>query len=132
LPFPSLSLWQKRLAPLPEGSFSLVACRAEEVLGQLGIEMRKNVRRRHAATLGMAVKSSARRQGVGSALLTAGIDLAERWLAVRRIELEVYTDNEPAIALYKKFGFAVEGTLRQYAFRDGKLVDVYVMARLAA
>ncbi len=93
--------------------------------------MCKAARRRHAVTLGMAVKSSARRQGVGSALLTAGIDLAERWLAVRRIELEVYTDNEVAIAIYKKFGLVVEGTLRKYAFRDGKLVDVYVMARLA-
>jgi putative acetyltransferase len=94
--------------------------------------MRKNPRRRHAATLGMAVKTSARRQGVGSALLTAGINLAERWLAVRRIELEVYTDNEAAVALYKKFGFVVEGTLRQYAFRDGQFADVYLMAKLAA
>jgi len=94
--------------------------------------MRKNARRRHAATLGMAVKSSARRQGVASALMSAGIDLAERWLAVGRLELEVYTDNEAAIALYKKFGFTVEGTLRQFAFRDGKLVDADVMARLVA
>jgi putative acetyltransferase len=132
LPFSPLDLWQKRLASLPEGSFSLVACRGEEVLGQMGVEMRKNPRRRHAATLGMAVKSSARRQGVGSALLAAGIDLAERWLAVRRLELEVYTDNDAAISLYKKFGFTVEGTLRQYAFRDGELADVYVMAKLAA
>ena len=131
LPFPSFELWQERLAALPDGSFSLVACRDEEVLGQLGIETRDNPRRRHAATLGMAVKSSARRQGVGSALLRAGIDLAERWLAIRRIELEVYTDNEAAVSLYKKFGFTIEGTLRQYAFRDGRLADVYVMAKLA-
>ena len=110
----------------------MVACRGEEVVGQLGLEMRNNPRRRHAATLGMAVRSSARRQGVGSTLLLAAIDLAERWLAIRRIELEVYTNNEAAVALYKKFGFAAEGTLRQYAFRDGALADVYVMARLAA
>ena len=132
LPYPSLDLWQKRLSTLPEGSFSLVACRADEVLGQLGIEVHKNPRRRHAANLGMAVKSSARRQGVGSALVAAGVDLAERWLAVRRIELEVYTDNVAAIGLYKKFGFVVEGTLRQYAFRNGETVDVHVMSRIAA
>jgi L-phenylalanine/L-methionine N-acetyltransferase len=132
LPFPSPNTWQKRLTSLPEGAFSFVACRADEVLGQIGIEMRKNPRRRHAATLGMAVKTSARRQGVGSVLLTAGINLAERWLAVRRIELEVYTDNEAAVALYKKFGFVVEGTLRQYAFRDGQFTDVYLMAKLGA
>jgi L-phenylalanine/L-methionine N-acetyltransferase len=44
--------------------------------------------------------------------------------------LEVYTDNEPAVRLYKKFGFSVEGTLRRYAFRDGRFVDAYMMARL--
>jgi len=44
--------------------------------------------------------------------------------------LEVYTDNEPAIRLYKKFGFVVEGTLKQFAFRDGQFVDVHTMARL--
>jgi putative acetyltransferase len=132
LPFPSLDIWHKRLAALPEGTFSLVACRAGEVLGQVGLELRKNMRRRHAATIGMAVKTTARRQGIGSALLTASIDLAERWLAIRRIELEVYTDNEAAIALHKKFGFIIEGTLRQYAFREGQFVDVHVMARLAS
>jgi RimJ/RimL family protein N-acetyltransferase len=45
-------------------------------------------------------------------------------------ELEVYTDNEPAIQLYKKFGFTIEGTLAQFAFRDGQYVDSYTMARL--
>jgi len=132
LPFPSPGLWEKRLAALPEGSFSLIACREDEVLGQLGIEIRKNPRGRHAASLGMAVRASARRQGVGSALVAAAIDLAERWLAVRRIELEVYVDNVAAIGLYNKFSFVVEGTLRQYAFRDGEFVDVHVMSRMSS
>jgi len=132
LPFPPPGLWEKRLGSLPEGSFSLVACRATEVLGQLGIKTHKNPRRRHAAHLGMAVKESERRQGVGSALVAAAIDLAERWLAVRRLELKVYTDNVAAIGLYKKFGFVVEGTLRQYAFRNGEFADVHVMSRIAA
>jgi putative acetyltransferase len=41
----------------------------------------------------------------------------------------VYTDNEPAVRLYKKFGFEIEGTLKKYAYRDGEYVDVYAMAR---
>jgi len=49
---------------------------------------------------------------------------------VTRIEIEVYTDNVPAIALYEKHGFVVEGTCRNYAFRDGRYVDAHVMARL--
>lgn len=46
------------------------------------------------------------------------------------IELSVYTDNAPAIHLYEKFGFVVEGTARQYALRGGVYVDAHLMARL--
>ena len=69
-------------------------------------------------------------KGVGSALMQAMIDLADKWLNLTCIELEVYTDNEPAIHLYKKFGFVTEGTHHQFAYRDGQFVDVYATARL--
>lgn len=131
LPYPAEHVWEKRFAELPSSAFSLVACRGDEIVGQLGLETRTNPRRRHVASVGMAVKTSARRQGVGAALLNAAIEMAERWLAIRRIELEVYTDNAAAIALYKRSGFVVEGTLRQFAFRNGEFVDVLAMAKLA-
>lgn len=130
LPFPSAAAWEKKLGAMPEGAYSLVACREGEVLGQIGLNVMQSPRRRHAAGIGMGVKASARRTGVGSALMAGAVDLAERWLMVRRMELEVYTDNVVAIGLYRKFGFVTEGTLRGYAFRDGEFVDVHVMARL--
>ncbi len=55
---------------------------------------------------------------------------AERWLNLSRLELIVFTDNTPAIKLYKRAGFRVEGTLRKFAFRDGEYVDAHTMARL--
>jgi putative acetyltransferase len=79
----------------------------------------------------MGVKASARRAGVGSALLSAAVNLCERWMNITRMEIEVYTDNDAAVALYLKHGFVVEGTCRQYAFRDGQFVDIHIMARLA-
>ena len=131
LPFPSPAAWAKKFDVRPEGSYSLIACDGDEVLGQLGLSVEAGPRRKHAANIGMGVKSSARRSGVGSALMAAAVEMSERWLAVRRIELSVYTDNHAAISLYEKFGFGVEGTLRQYAFRNGEFVDVHVMSRLA-
>jgi putative acetyltransferase len=78
----------------------------------------------------MGVHDEMQGRGVGSALLHAGVDLADRWLNLTRLELEVYTDNDPAIRLYERFGFEREGTMHQYAFRDGAYVDAYLMARV--
>jgi putative acetyltransferase len=34
------------------------------------------------------------------------------------------------VALYRQFGFEIEGTHRRYAVRDGEYVDAYSMARI--
>ena len=62
--------------------------------------------------------------------MRAAVDVADNWLNLLRLELTVFVDNEPAIQLYKKNGFVVEGTLSQYAFRAGQYIDVFTMARL--
>ncbi len=78
----------------------------------------------------MAVRDDWQGKGVGSTLMQAALELADSWLNLTRLELEVYTDNVSAVRLYEKFGFVNEGTLRRYAFRDGVFVDAYMMARL--
>jgi putative acetyltransferase len=52
------------------------------------------------------------------------------WLNLTRLELEVYSDNEPGLRLYKKFGFEIEGLKKKFTFRAGQYVDAYAMARL--
>lgn len=132
LPFQPVAAWEGKLGGSRPGFVCLVAVRGDEVLGQLGLEVSQSPRRRHVASFGMGVKASARRLGAGSALVEAAIDLCEKWMAVSRIEVEVYTDNEAAFALYRKHGFAVEGTCRNYAWRDGRYVDAHLMARVTA
>ncbi|MGS0694404.1 GNAT family N-acetyltransferase [Shewanella sp. 0m-4] len=129
-PFPSLHTWQKRLMELPDNCYSLVAIRDGEVVGQIGMEVFSNPRRKHVANIGMAVDEAFRGMGIGSALLDAMVSLAQNWLAVRRIELEVYTDNHLAISLYKKHGFVIEGEMREYAFRSGEYIDAFLMANV--
>ena len=97
----------------------------------LGVQTFQNrPRRRHVGAIGMGVHDEWQGKGIGTALMRAGLDLADNWLNLTRLELEVYTDNEPAIRLYERFGFEREGRLRQHAFRDGRYVDSYMMARL--
>lgn len=131
LPFPAVEMWRKRLAEPPPGMYSLVACVEDDVVGQLSLSTYPNrPRRRHVGQLGMAVRDDWHGKGVGTALMGAAVDLADKWLNLTRLELNVYTDNVPAIRLYEKFGFAIEGTLVDYAFRDGEYVDTHIMARL--
>lgn len=130
LPHPSLELWKQRLEKLPSNVYSLLAEIDGKVVGQAGLAVEQNPRRRHVAGFGMAVHDDYQGKGIGTALLKELVDLAENWVGVTRIELTVYTDNAAAIALYEKLGFVIEGTSRNYALRNGEYVDVYQMARL--
>ena len=130
LPFPSEEAWKERLAKFGERHYGLVACVEGQIVGMLSLQVSPRLRRAHVGDLGMAVHDKWAGKGVGSALIKAAIDLADKWLNLTRLELTVYTDNEPALHLYKKLGFEIEGTHRKYAFRDGAYVDAYTMARV--
>jgi len=132
LPFPSAEVWRLRLGQETEATLiSLVACVKGGVIGILGLHLQSAVARRaHAAELGMTVRDDWQGRGVGHALLSAALEMADRWMPLRRIQLTVFVDNEPAIRLYRKHGFETEGTLREFALRDGRYVDALVMARL--
>lgn len=133
LPYTSEELWQARLADnnTPgKTDLSLVAERDGVVVGSAGLHPMPQLRRRHVAMLGISVASTAQGQGVGTALMQGLCDYADHWAQILRIELTVFVDNTPAIALYKRFGFVTEGTHRAYAMRNGVYGDVLAMARL--
>jgi putative acetyltransferase len=130
LPYQSLDDVRRRLENPPERLHRLVAVTDDgNAIGLLGLEVGHG-RRSHTGYIGMMVHPDFHNQGIGSALMQAALDLAERWLNLSRIELTVYTDNPAAVHLYEKFGFQIEGTLRRYAYRDGEYVDTYIMARV--
>lgn len=131
LPYPSTEFWRRRFAEPERGWIPLVACVDNEVVGILGIHSHPDMpRTRHSAWIGMAVRDDWQRRGIGSALLREAIALADGWLQLSRLELHVFVENEPAIQLYGRFGFELEGTMRKAAFCDGALRDVLMMARL--
>ena len=100
------------------------------VLGLVMLTVESNPRRRHAGGLGIMVRTDCQGRGVGSALMNAALELADSWLMLRRVELEVYADNEGAIRLYQRFGFETEGRKREAAVKDGAYADILLMARL--
>lgn len=130
LPYGNPTKWQKMLSDLPPNSVSLVALREGQLLGHLMLGIDPHPRRRHIAWFGIWVRDDVQGQGIGQQLLTAAIDLADNWQNIHRLEITVYVDNVAAIALYRKFGFEVEGEGKDYAFRDGRYVNAYYMARI--
>jgi putative acetyltransferase len=87
-------------------------------------------RESHVGDIAMAVHDKYQGQGIGKMLLLTVIDLADNWLNLVRLELDVYIDNEPAIHVYQHFDFEIEGRKRLDAFRGGRYIDSYIMARL--
>ena len=131
LPFSSKVAWQERLAQKREGEFSIVACAVSgELVGHLFLYLYPEPRMRHSGHFGMAVRDDWQGRGVGAKLLQAALDLADNWLGLTRLDLRVFADNGAAIALYRKFGFEVEGTHKRFALRGGEYADAHVMARI--
>lgn len=96
----------------------------------MALDVMENPRRSHVATFGISVAADVQGRGVGHALMREMVNLCDNWLRIERIELTVFADNPAALALYKKFGFEIEGTGRNFALRNGDYVDAYYMARL--
>lgn len=104
-----------------QGSF--VAVLDGEIVGNIGVQAQPY----GVAELGMLVADGYRGQGVGSALLEAGIEWA-REKGMHKVALQMWPHNQPARTLYEKYGFVEEGVLRRhYPRKDGSLWDAVVM-----
>jgi len=130
LPYPSAESWRKRLSDPPQGLYTLVAEMNGEVVGTISLNTFTRPRKKHRGGIGMSVHDNWQGKGIGTALMEAVIDMADNWLQLRRLELSVFVDNEPAIGLYEKMGFEREGIMRDYAFRDGEYIDTLMMGRI--
>lgn len=115
---------------LRAGIPQFVAVDEARVVGWCDVVPKSHETLRHSGTLGMGVAASHRGIGVGTALLRATLEGAFA-RGLTRIELIVRTDNEPAIELYRRHGFEVEGRLRRYIVVDGEACEALQMARLA-
>lgn len=102
----------------------------DEVIGLLVLEGAPLMRLHDVARLTMAVTRSHRSAGVGRALVVYALECADASGLIRKTELLVRANNQPAIALYKALGFVEEGRLRaRLRLEDGTFLDDVCMAR---
>ena len=111
------------------GAVCILAHDADEISGFILAESDAVNARQKEGGLGhiitLDVMETHRRCGLGSALLVETENVLAR-RGIRRIELETATDNDAAIAFWKKHGYRTRGILQRY-YLDR--IDAYWMQK---
>jgi ribosomal-protein-alanine N-acetyltransferase len=102
------------------GALPPVEQRPDLIVGFIGVWMLPD----EAHIVTVAVRESHRRQGIGELLVISAIEMAQRQ-EQSIVTLECRVTNEPALALYEKYGFQQVG-LRPRYYSDNQ-EDAYVL-----
>jgi putative acetyltransferase len=129
LPSERIEQVEERLSKLGPNQHEFVAESDGVVVGHAGL-LQMSGRRSHVGLLYISVDSAYHGKGIGTALITKLLDLADNWLMLERVELGVLATNPRAQALYERFGFFVEGRKIGAVRCAGRYVDEVIMARL--
>lgn len=86
-----------------------------------------NKRHLHRAAMGIAVRRDYWSKGIGNKMIQECIRWCEE-KGVEQLELEVVTQNDRAVSMYKNLGFQVYGTKKHaLKYGDGAYADNYIM-----
>ena len=128
LPSDRLEQRRERLASLGPDEHWFVAEADGAVIGLAGLTVGTG-RLRHSGHVFLFVAREYHGQGVGTRLMDTLLDVADRWLLLRRVELTVVAENERAWRLYERLGFEKEGLRKLSVISQGEIKDEWLMAR---
>jgi ribosomal protein S18 acetylase RimI-like enzyme len=77
--------------------------------------------------LGMGVHRAYRRHGLGTRLVGTALDWARVDTGLKWIDLEVLSENQPAVALYLRSGFTMTARIADMLQIDGVSHDLSYM-----
>jgi RimJ/RimL family protein N-acetyltransferase len=98
------------------------------IAGHIDLRARPEPLARHRAMLGMGVHRAHRRRGLGAQLLAAAVDWARGQDGLHWIDLEVLSENQPAVALYLRSGFTMTARIEDMLQIDGVSQDLSYMS----
>lgn len=96
---------------------SLVAFHNDRIVGHAQILKFSHPRRKGTGDLLIYLHQDFHNAGLGTALLGELLKLARKE-DMHRISIHVVADNKPALHLYGKFGFDIEGVMKDSYFGD--------------
>ncbi len=105
----------------------LVAEENNEIVGTAVFSGLSKARLSHRAEISISVKKAMWGNHIGTRFMEWIIDFAKNTAHTEIISLEVRSDNERAISLYRRFGFEKIGTFDGYMKVNGKDVSCDIM-----
>ena len=110
-----------------ENSLLLVAEYNDEIIGNIDLTGSRRKIMEHTAVIGMGMLKEWKNTGLGTALLKFGIEWAKENTILELLWLQVYTDNELGLGLYRKMGFEENGIMGNFFKQDGEYFDNLTM-----
>lgn len=101
-----------------ENSLLLVAAVDNKIVGNIDLTGSHRHAMKHTAMIGMVILKEWRNSGLGTALLEESIKWAKQNPVLEKLWLQVYSDNEAAITIYKKAGFVENGIPENFIKTD--------------
>ena len=108
----------------------LAAVAEGRIVGVGTISSSWKIKARHEGELGIVVDMAHQAQGLGSEIIRRLLEWARGNHITTRVMLDTRCDNEVAVKLYEKFGFEIEGRLKNSTLLDGTYYDLYVMGMM--
>jgi RimJ/RimL family protein N-acetyltransferase len=123
--------WLDRRRNDPDGFFAIVADAADG--RAIGFVQLNGIHRldRHAFG-GIALLPGARGRGAGRSAMCALMRVARDERGLRKLQLQVRSDNLPALSLYKSIGFRVVGVMCEHYDDGAQRHDVVLLEILLA
>lgn len=111
--------------------YLVTAFLGDEIVGDLGVMLvRPHMKYLHRAYLGMSIRQKCTGMGLGSFMMEIALEQA-KMNGFEQVELGVFSDNERAQGLYRKYGFKEYGrTPRAFKLKDGSYRDEIIMVRM--
>ncbi len=101
----------------------------KEAIGAIGMVIGKNVHR-YAAELGYWLAEPFWNKGIMTRAVQLIADYAFENLNLYRIYAEPYDGNDASVRVLEKAGFQYEGRLKSSVYKNGKLIDQLLYARV--
>lgn len=109
----------------------LIAKDGDKVVANTSVELGRQ-RKDHIGEFAIGIRDGYRGAGLGKYIMSEVLKMAKKDLPGLKIfQLEVYENNKPGIALYKKMGFKEVGKIPKQIQHKGKLISEYIMIKEA-